>query len=136
MMALLDVLKHTAGALYVRALKEMPPDVKRALEAASDRETHALAKEFLGTILRNIAVAEETGNIVCQDTGTPVSLLRMGENFPLTPAQIVDTIREGCDRATREHDLRPGAGSYSAGTAAEPCSGLSGQIRYFRQNDP
>jgi len=104
---LLDVVTHTAGELYVRALKKMPPDVKRALEGASERETHPLAKKFLDTILKNIAIAEATNNIVCQDTGTPVYLLRVGDGFQLPPAQIVAAIRKGCDRATREHDLRP-----------------------------
>lgn len=102
-----DVVSHTAGELYVRALKRIPADVKAALQAAAERETAPLAEATLRTILRNIAVAEETDNIVCQDTGTPVYLARLSDGFPLPPAQIVKAIAAGCDRATREHDLRP-----------------------------
>lgn len=104
---MLDTVTQTAGELYVRALKEMPPDVKQAIEDAHQRETHPLARQFLQTILQNIAIAEEIGNIVCQDTGTPIYLLRMGDGFPLGPAQVTTAIRQGCDEATREHDLRP-----------------------------
>ena len=40
--------------------------------ALARRETDAGAKRMLGTMIRNIAVAEDTDNLLCQDTGIPI----------------------------------------------------------------
>ncbi len=98
---------HTVSELYVKALKQLPPDVEQALRAAADRETRPRAKDILRTILRNLEVARETDNLICQDTGTPVVFARLGEAFRVSPPRIVEAIRRGCEHATRTHDLRP-----------------------------
>ena len=51
-----DVITYAAYELYVRAMKEMPTDVKHAITAAKERATDSTAKEVLVTILRYIAV--------------------------------------------------------------------------------
>lgn len=100
-------VEETAAELYVRALKLLPPDVKQAIDRAAANETHPTGRDILAVIQQNIRVAEDTDNIVCQDTGTPVFYLRRGDQFPLGPAQIVASIREGVRRATAQHALRP-----------------------------
>jgi len=102
-----QTVADTAAELYVRALKLLPPDVKEAIDRAAAAEEEPTAREILATIQRNIQVAEETDNIVCQDTGTCVFFVKCGARFPLDGAQIVDGIREGVARATTEHPLRP-----------------------------
>lgn len=102
-----QTLEDTAAELYVRALKLLPPDVKEALARAAAAETQPTAKDILATIQHNIQVAEDTSNIVCQDTGTCVFFAKCGARFPLDGAQIVDGIREGIARSTLEHPLRP-----------------------------
>lgn len=106
-MTLEGIVETVAGDLYVRALKLLPPDVKDALARAQAAETGELARQTLGTILRNLEVAEQTDNIICQDTGTPCYFLEVGAGFPLDGAALVAAIRAGCERATIEHDLRP-----------------------------
>ncbi|MBI3454157.1 MAG: fumarate hydratase [Candidatus Rokubacteria bacterium] len=110
-MARLDVelITETAQALYVRALKVLPPDVKHALARAHARETHPRAREILATMLKNIDVAEERGLLVCQDTGTPVFKVRVGRCFPFAALGgyvIGEALTEGVRRATVEHPLR------------------------------
>lgn len=107
--ALAALIAETAKVLYVRALKVLPPDVKTALARAHARETHPRAREILGTMLRNIDVAEERGLLVCQDTGTPVFRVRVGRRFPLDALgghAIAEALAEGVRRATVEHPLR------------------------------
>lgn len=104
-----ELVAETAKALYVRALKLLPPDVKGALARAHARETHPRAREILDTMLRNIDVAESRGLLVCQDTGTPVFRVRVGRGFPLADLgghAIHQALVEGVRRATREHPLR------------------------------
>jgi len=99
-------VEHAAKELYIRALKLLPPDVKQGLDALSRRETDATAKRTLGTMIGNIAVAEETDNLLCQDTGIPIYNVTIGSRVELDGHALKDAIRRGCERATREHPIR------------------------------
>jgi len=63
-------VEEAAKELYIRALKRLPPDVKQGFDALAKSETDAGARRTLGTMIRNIAVAEDTDNLLCQDTGS------------------------------------------------------------------
>jgi fumarate hydratase subunit alpha len=99
-------VEEAAKELYIRALKRLPPDVKQGLDALAMRESEAGAKRMLGTMIRNIAVAEATDNLLCQDTGIPIYNLWIGRGVEVDGAALKDAIRRGCERATREYPLR------------------------------
>src|SRR5262249_15391544 len=61
-----------AAHLYVWALKDIPQDLRDALGEAAGRETSVTGQRVLQTILRNVTVAEDEKNLVCQDTGIAV----------------------------------------------------------------
>ena len=63
-------------------------------------------QRVLQTIIRNVEVADEEKNLVCQDTGIAVYYRRVGEHFPLHPARIYEALYDGTERATIEHPLR------------------------------
>src|SRR6185436_19477141 len=100
------VVEDVARQLYIFALKTIPPDVTAALQRAFESETSPQARGILGTILKNIDVAEETTNLVCQDTGVPIYKVRVGTASPIDGLQVRSAIIRGCERATREHPLR------------------------------
>src|SRR5215468_4842085 len=105
----LPTIEETAKELYIRALKILPDDVKRGFDALVARETIASAREVLGTMITNIAVAERTDNLLCQDTGIPIYNVTIGRGVELGAedgAALKAAIRRGCERATREHPLR------------------------------
>lgn len=99
-------IEEAAKELYVRALKQLPPDVKRGFDALAARERDAGAQRMLGTMIRNIAVAEQTDNLLCQDTGIPIYNVWIGRGVEIDGVALKEAIREGCARATREHPLR------------------------------
>ncbi len=99
-------VEEAAAHLYVWALKDIPQDLRDALGEAAGRETSVTGQRVLQTILRNVNVAEEEKNLVCQDTGIAVYYCRVGEHFPLHPARIYAALKEGTERATVEHPLR------------------------------
>ena len=102
-------VEAAAKALYVRALKILPDDVKRGFDALAARETSATARDVLGTMIANIAVAERTDNLLCQDTGIPIYNVIVGRGVELAAEDALAlkaAIRRGCERATREHPLR------------------------------
>lgn len=104
--SLRDVVEDAAAHLYVWALKDIPQDLRDALAAARARETSVTGQRVLETIVRNVEVAEQERNLVCQDTGIAVYYCRVGERFPLHPARISEALRAGTERATLEHPLR------------------------------
>ncbi|WP_028241668.1 fumarate hydratase [Stutzerimonas azotifigens] len=99
-------VEQAACDLYVRALKVLPDDIKQGFARLERDETDAMAKAVLGTMTRNIAVAELNDNMLCQDTGVPIYNLVVGRGVELDGAAVKDAIRRGCERATREHSLR------------------------------
>ena len=99
-------VEEAAKELYVRALKMLPPDIKRGFEALVARETDATAQSVLGVMVRNIAVAEQTDNLLCQDTGIPIYNVTIGRDVVVDGVALKAAIRKGCERATREHPLR------------------------------
>jgi tartrate/fumarate subfamily iron-sulfur-dependent hydro-lyase alpha chain len=101
-----QTVEDAAAHLYVWALKDIPQDLRDALGSAMVRETHKVGRRVLETINTNVSVADQNGNLVCQDTGIAVYYVRVGEGFPLHPARIESALREGTRRATLEHPLR------------------------------
>jgi tartrate/fumarate subfamily iron-sulfur-dependent hydro-lyase alpha chain len=99
-------VEEAAKELYIRALKRLPPDVKQGFAALARSETDAGAKRMLGTMIRNIAVAEDTDNLLCQDTGIPIYNVSIGRGVEIDGIALKEAIRKGCERATREHPLR------------------------------
>src|SRR5918999_3028344 len=99
-------VEDAAAHLYVWALKDIPQDLRDALDAAKERETSVPGRRVLETISKNVQVAERENNIVCQDTGIAVYTCRVGEGFPLHPTRIYEALKTGTERATVEHPLR------------------------------
>ena len=102
----LDAVEEAAKALYIRALKVLPPDIKQGIAQLQQRESDATAQSLLGTMVRNIAVAEQTDNLLCQDTGIPIYNVTIGRGVACDGHALLQAIRRGCERATREYPLR------------------------------
>jgi len=99
-------VEEAAKELYIRALKQLPPDVKQGFDALAAKESDTGAKRMLGTMIRNISVAEDTDNLLCQDTGIPIYNVWIGRGVEVDGVGLKEAIRRGCERATREHPLR------------------------------
>ena len=102
----LNEVEDAARELYVRALKVLPPDVKAGFDRLRASETSARGKRVLDTMLTNIRVAEQTDNLLCQDTGVPIYNVTIGRDVDVDGFALKDALRRGCARATREHSLR------------------------------
>ena len=71
-------VEEAAKELYIRALKMLPPDIKQGFDRLTASETGTTARSVLGTMIENIAVAERTDNLLCQDTGVPIYNVTIG----------------------------------------------------------
>jgi fumarate hydratase subunit alpha/L(+)-tartrate dehydratase alpha subunit len=101
-----SLVEDVARELYIRALKVLPPDVKQGFDALVATETVPVAQRVLATMVKNIRVAEDTDNLLCQDTGLPIYNVTIGRDVAFDGPALKDAIRRGCERATREHPLR------------------------------
>jgi tartrate/fumarate subfamily iron-sulfur-dependent hydro-lyase alpha chain len=100
------LVEDTAKELYIRALKILPPDVKEALRRAYKKETNPTAKTIFEAIFKSIELSETKGMILCQDTGLPIYMVKIGSRFGVDGAQIKAALTEGAKRATLEHPFR------------------------------
>src|SRR3990170_2102409 len=99
-------VEDLSKTLYIRALKLLPPDIKDGFGDLLRRETDETGRAVLKTMVENIAVAERTDNLLCQDTGIPIYNVVIGRQVEFDGARLKAAIRRGCERATREHPLR------------------------------
>jgi tartrate/fumarate subfamily iron-sulfur-dependent hydro-lyase alpha chain len=99
-------VEEASKELYIRAVKLLPPDVKAGFDVLAKNETDARASRVLGTMITNIKVAEDTDNLLCQDTGIPIYNVWIGRGVEVDGVALRAAIRTGCERATREHPLR------------------------------
>src|SRR3954452_5060618 len=101
-----QTVEDAAAHLYVWALKDIPQDLRDALVEAQGRETSVPGKRVLDTIVKNVQVAHDQKNRVCQDTGIAVYPCRAGEHFPPIAAKIYEVLRAGTKSLPLEHPLR------------------------------
>jgi fumarate hydratase subunit alpha/L(+)-tartrate dehydratase alpha subunit len=102
----LVAVEDASKALYIRALKVLPPDIKQGFDRLAASETVPRAQDVLGTMIANIAVAERTDNLLCQDTGLPIYNVAIGRGVEVDGPALKEAIRSGCARATREYPFR------------------------------
>jgi tartrate/fumarate subfamily iron-sulfur-dependent hydro-lyase alpha chain len=102
----LQHVEDAAKELYIRALKQLPPDIKAGFDKLAAKESNATAQSILGTMIKNISVAEDTDNLLCQDTGIPIYNVWIGREVSVDGVALKAAIRKGCERATKEYPLR------------------------------
>ncbi len=99
-------VEEVCKTLYVQALKMLPADIKAGFKQLVRDETSTTGRTILDTMVENIAVAERTNNILCQDTGIPIYNVTVGRDVQFEGADLKAAIRRGCERATTECSLR------------------------------
>lgn len=100
--ALHNKLIEALGQIYCR------PDEKvlKLIRKYEAKETHPLAKDMLQTILENADVAQRESLPCCQDTGTPVLFIEMGEHFRLQDGDVLSVIDSTLEQGWQKYYLR------------------------------
>ena len=94
-------IRDAVAELCVKANRELPPDVRAALEAAYAAEPWPTAKRSLKILLDNLALAGEKCLPVCQDTGLACVFLELGQDVHIEgdlDAAVQEGIRDGYKR--------------------------------------
>jgi tartrate/fumarate subfamily iron-sulfur-dependent hydro-lyase alpha chain len=107
--AVYDAVERAAARLYVKALSDIPPDVRQALNRGLEAERAAgqqTATRVMLTIVENIGIADKHNALVCQDTGLPIYKLTIGSRLGVDPAELRRRITRACEQVTRDYPLR------------------------------
>ena len=101
-----QVVEDAAKELYIRALTTLPPDVRDALERAHQRETNPGAKKVFEAMFKAVDIAARKNTLICQDTGLPIYIVKIGAEYNWNGYEIKKCLYEGAKRATQEFPFR------------------------------
>jgi fumarate hydratase class I len=128
----MEHLKESMYRLTVETSTNLPPDVRRAIKDAMDRETPgSQAMLALEMIALNTDMACDIEAPICQDTGMPTFEIHtpVGTNQLL----IVRAIREAIAEATKQGKLRPNAVDSVTGKNSGDNLGEGTPVIHFHQ---
>lgn len=88
-------ITRIVSELCQKANYELGDDVLAALEEAYKKESSPLAKDALGKIIENTRIAKKERLPLCQDCGTAVVFLEIGQDVHIAGGDINEAIAEG-----------------------------------------
>ncbi|MDR2801105.1 MAG: fumarate hydratase [Desulfovibrio sp.] len=129
------IVEEAAKQLYIKALCDLPPDVREALKKAYTRETNPAARGVFEAMFKAIDIADKKKTLLCQDTGLPIYKIMIGSQFFWNGAKIKKALYEGAKRATQEFPFR--GSSTHAITRINPQTSVGPglPVTYFDFND-
>jgi fumarate hydratase subunit alpha len=96
----------TVSRMLQEANYSLGEDTLRALQNAREREISPTGQEALDTIIENAAIARSKNIPLCQDCGTAVVFLEIGQDAHITGGNLDDAVNEGVRQGYREGYLR------------------------------
>lgn len=101
-----DQIIEAVKNLCIEANLVLPQDVKNALEKAEKEEISPAGKDVLNQLKENSKIAESKKRPLCQDTGTAVFFVEMGQEVCIEGSGLEDAINEGVRQGYTEGFLR------------------------------
>ena len=105
---LYDAIEEAGKRLYIKALTDIPQDVRAGLKRGHDTEVSAgnkTASKVMLTVLENIKLADDKDMMVCQDTGLPIYKVLVGNDLArrgLDMVEIKKRLKIAAERATKQ----------------------------------
>jgi len=96
----------TVSRLFYDANFFLPDDVLTSLQRAREIEESPIGREVIDRILENAKIAAKEEIALCQDTGTALVFLELGQDAHIVGGDLYEAINEGVRQAYREGYLR------------------------------
>ena len=84
----------------------LPDDVLDALKRAREKEVSPTGQQILESLLENVRIANTEKIPLCQDTGTAVVFLEIGQDVHITGNNLTEAVNEGIRQGYTEGYLR------------------------------
>jgi fumarate hydratase subunit alpha len=101
-----DDITRVVAELCQTATHVLPDDVVAGLRKAEKSERSPLGKQVLVEILENVDIAKRDMIPLCQDTGTAVVMLDIGQDVHIVGGSLRDAINKGVSKGYTEGYLR------------------------------
>ncbi len=101
-----DRIRDAVSRMFQDAATVLPEDVLDSLKQARDSEESPLGVIVLDQILDNAELAAAERLPLCQDTGTAVIFLDVGQDVHIVGGALMDALREGVSAGYSEGGLR------------------------------
>lgn len=92
--------------LCVKVNRNLPEDVRQAIEKKRGEESFETAEAVLDDIIANYLIAAETQVPICQDTGMACVFLDIGQDVHLVGGNLEDAVNEGVRQGYAQGYLR------------------------------
>ena len=99
-------ITETVARLCQEANFDLGEDVLDSLKRASDEEESPLGRQVLEQILGNASIAREERAPICQDCGTAVVFLEVGQDAHITGGDLYAAVEEGVRQGYEQGYLR------------------------------
>ena len=99
-------ITEAVSSLLTRACCELDEDVLAALKKAYREEESLLGREAIDAILENASIATAEKIPLCQDCGTAVIFLEIGQDAHITGGDLETAVNAGVRGAVKEGYLR------------------------------
>jgi fumarate hydratase subunit alpha len=83
-----------------------PPEIKNIFADMKQRETHPLASETLNILIENIDIAEKENIPLCQDCGSVIVFLEIGQELEIAGDYLYDAVNAAVADAYNKFYLR------------------------------
>jgi len=99
-------ITETIARLAIEATHYLPEDVEGAIRGAKQTEKSPLAVQIIDEILENAEIARTRMLPLCQDTGSAVVHVELGQDVHIAGGYLIDAINEGIRKGYNEGYLR------------------------------
>jgi len=90
-----DTIRDTIAELCIQATHILPEDVRDGLRRAEATEKSPLGKQILVELVENFNIAEREMVPLCQDTGTTVVFVELGQDAHIVGGSLEEAIHAG-----------------------------------------
>jgi fumarate hydratase subunit alpha len=97
---------NAVAKLAIEATHFLPEDVEGAIRDAKQTEPSPLAIQIIDEILENAEIARTRMLPLCQDTGTAVVHVELGQDVHISGGYLIDAINEGIRKGYGDGFLR------------------------------
>jgi fumarate hydratase subunit alpha len=101
-----DTIQETVSRLCIEAAHILPEDVRDGLRRAEAIERAPLAKQVLVELMDNFDIAERNLVPLCQDTGTTVVFVELGQDAHIVGGSLEEAINAGVGAGYTEGFMR------------------------------
>lgn len=125
-----DKIREEVARLCIEATHILPEDVREGLRKAEASEPAPLAKQILVELLDNFDIAEREMIPLCQDTGTTVVFVELGQDVHVKGGSLEDAINAGVGSGYTEGFMRASMVAHPLTTRANTGNNTPAVIHY------